>query len=189
MASIDDLPQGLDAIVLNLPREAVFEAVAACGRRRVNAAVVLASGFAEAGPEGRALQERLAALARESGVLVNGPNCLGFVNYVDGIPLTFGEYQPMPAASVAAGMAGVAVIAQSGAIANAIRNSLVASGLRVTFLVSTGNEAALGAEDFLAPILEDEATGVVALFVEQVRRPRALLRLAARARSRASAWS
>jgi len=182
VASIDDLPEGLDAIVLNLPREAVLEAIAACGRRRVNAAVVFASGFAEAGPEGRALQVRLAALARESGVLVSGPNCLGFVNYVDGIPLTFGEYQPMPAASAAAGMAGVAVIAQSGAIANAIRDWLVASGLRVTFLVSTGNEAALGAEDFLAPILEDEATGVVALFVEQVRQPQTLLRLAARAK-------
>jgi acetate---CoA ligase (ADP-forming) len=179
VASIDELPEGLDAIVLNLPQEAVLEAVAACGRRRVNAAVVFASGFAEAGPEGRALQERLAALARESGVLVSGPNCLGIVNYVDGIPLTFGEYQPMPAAGAAA---GVAVIAQSGAIANAIRDSLVASGLRVTLLASTGNEATLAAEDFLAPILEDEATGVVALFLEQVRRPRQLRRLAARAR-------
>ena len=181
VASIDDLPPELDAVVLNLPREAVVEAIAACGRRRANAAIVFASGFAEAGPDGRALQERLAALARESQVLVNGPNCLGFVNYVDGVPLTFGEYRPMPAAGAAA---GVAVIAQSGAIANAIRDSLVACALSVTFLVSTGNEAALGAEDFLEPILDDEATGVVALFVEQVRQPRALLRLAARARDR-----
>jgi acetate---CoA ligase (ADP-forming) len=182
VATIDDLPPGLDAIVLNLPGEAVLEAVAACGRRGVNAAVVFASGFAEAGADGWTLQERLAAIAREAGVLLNGPNCLGLVNYVDAIPLTFGEYQPMPEAGAAAGARGVAVIAQSGAIANAIRDSLVASGLRVTFLVSTGNEAGLGAEDFLGPILEDEATGVVALFLEQVRQPRKLLRLAARAR-------
>jgi acyl-CoA synthetase (NDP forming) len=181
--SIDDLPVGLDAVVLIVPQEAVPEALAACGRRRVNAAIVFASGFAEAGPEGRAAQERLATLARETGVLVNGPNCLGFVNYVDGIPLTFGEYQPMPAAGAAAGTAGVAVIAQSGAIANAIRDSLVASGLRVTFLVSTGNEAVLGVEDALGPVLEDEATGVAALFVEQVRNPAQLLGLAARART------
>jgi acyl-CoA synthetase (NDP forming) len=188
VASIDDLPPGLDAVVLNLPRDAVLEAIAGCGRRRVNGAVVFASGFAEAGAEGRALQERLTALARASGVVVNGPNCLGFINYVDGIPLTFGEYQPMPAgpgdgpAGMAQSGAGVAVIAQSGAIANAIRDSLVATGLRVTFLVSTGNEAVLGAEDFLEPILEDRATGVVALFIEQVRNPPRLLRLAARAR-------
>jgi acetate---CoA ligase (ADP-forming) len=184
VASIDDLPEALDAIVLNLPQEAVVEAIAACGRRRVNAAIVFASGFAEAGEEGRALQGRLASLAREGGILVNGPNCLGFVNYVDGIPLTFGEYQPMPGEGAAAGTAGIAVIAQSGAIANAIRDSLVASGLRVTFLVSTGNEAVLGAEDFLEPIIEDEATGVVALFVEQVRQPQKLLRLATLARVR-----
>src|SRR5215510_3377033 len=96
VASIDALPMGLDAIVLVLPHEAVLDAIAACGRRQVNGAVVFASGFAEAGPEGRALQERLAALAREAGVIVNGPNNLGFINYVGDIPLTFGEYQPMP---------------------------------------------------------------------------------------------
>ncbi len=90
--------------------------------------------------------------------MVNGPNCLGFINYVDGIPLTFGEYQPMPAG---AARRGVAVIAQSGAIANAIRDSLIACGLRVTFLVSTGNEAVLGVEDFLEQVLEEPATGVV----------------------------
>ena len=144
---------------------------------------MFASGFAEAGAEGRARQERLAALARESGVVVNGPNCLGLINYVAGVPLTFGEYQPMPQTGGAAATAGVAVIAQSGAIANAIRDLLLASGLRVTFLVSTGNEAVLGAEDFLGPILEDAATGVAALFVEQVRQPQQLIRLAARARA------
>ena len=178
VASIDELPLGLDAVLLNVPREAVLDAVAACGRRRVNGAIVFASSFAEAGPEGRALQERLVALARETGVLINGPNNLGFINYVDGIPLTFGEYQPMPDARPA----GVAVIAQSGAIANSIRDSLVATGLKVTFLISTGNEAVLSAEDFLAEVLEEPSTGVVTLFVEQIRKPQALLRLAARAR-------
>jgi acyl-CoA synthetase (NDP forming) len=177
--TIDDLPLGIDAMVLIVPQEGVLDAIAACGRRRVNGAVVFASGFAEAGADGTALQEKLAALARESGVLVNGPNCLGFINYVDAVPLTFGEYQPMPQT----GTAGVAVVAQSGAIANSIRDSLIACGLKVTFLVSTGNEAMLGVEDFLAEILEDPATGVVTLFVEQVRNPRGLLRLAARARA------
>ncbi len=176
--SIDDLPLGVDAIVLIVPQEAVLDSIVACGRRKVNGAIVFASGFAEAGPDGRALQEKLAALARENGVVVNGPNNLGFINYVDAIPLTFGEYQPMPAA----GTTGVAVIAQSGAIANSIRDSLIACGLKVTFLLSTGNEAVLGIEDFLEQVLEDPATGVVTLFVEQVRQPQKLLRLAARAR-------
>jgi acyl-CoA synthetase (NDP forming) len=178
VASIDDLPLGLDAIVVNVPQEGVLDAIVACGRRQANGVVVFASGFAEAGPDGRVLQERLAALAREGGVIVNGPNNLGFINYVDAIPLTFGEYQPMPET----GTAGVAVVAQSGAIANAIRDSLIACGLKVTFLISTGNEAVLSAEDFLEQVLEEPATGVVTLFVEQVRQPQKLLRLAARAR-------
>jgi acetate---CoA ligase (ADP-forming) len=176
--SIDDLPLGVDAIVLLVPQEAVLDAIAACARRKVNGAIVFASGFAEAGPDGRALQEKLAALARERGVVVNGPNNLGFINYVDGIPLTFGEYRPM----AEAGTTGVAVIAQSGAIANAIRDSLIACGLGVTFLISTGNEAVLGVEDFLAEVLEEPTTGVAVLFVEQIRNPPKLLRLAHRAR-------
>src|SRR5688572_26402551 len=73
VASIADLPLGLDAVVLNLPHEAMPEAIAACGRRQIGAAVVFASGFAEAGADGRARQERLAALAHETGVAVNGP--------------------------------------------------------------------------------------------------------------------
>jgi acyl-CoA synthetase (NDP forming) len=178
VASIDELPLGVDAVVLVLPHEAVLDAIAACGRRKVNGAIVFASGFAEAGPDGRALQEQLTRLARESGVLVSGPNNLGFINYVDGIPLTFGEYQPMPEAS----WAGVAVIAQSGVIAGTTRDSLVASGLKVTFLISTGNEAVVGAEDFLEQVIEDPATGVATLFLEQIRNPQKLLRLAARAR-------
>jgi acetate---CoA ligase (ADP-forming) len=176
--SIDDLPLGVDAIVLIVPQDGVLDAVAACGRRKVNGAVIFASGFAETGPEGRLLQEKLAALAHESSVVVNGPNCLGFINYVGAAPLTFGEYQPMPQA----GTTGVAVIAQSGAIANSIRDSLLACGLKVTFLISTGNEAALGVEDFLAEVLEEPATGVITLFVEQIRNPQKLLGLAARAR-------
>lgn len=176
--SIDDLPTGVDAIVLLVPQEAVLESIQACGRRGIGGAITFASGFAEAGPEGRVLQEKLTAVAHEAGVVVNGPNNLGFINYVDAIPLTFGEYQPMAATKTT----GVAVIAQSGAIGSCIRDSLVASGLKVTFLISTGNEAVLSAEDFLEQVLEEPNTGVVTLFVEQIRQPKKLLRLAKRAR-------
>src|SRR5262249_34910658 len=141
------------------------------------------SGFAEAGAEGRARQDRLAAGARGGGVAVDGANCLGLINYVDGIPLTFGEDQPMPDTRGAPASARVALLPPSRAIANAIRDSLLASGLRATFLVSTGNEAVLSVEDFLGPILEDEATGVAVLFMEQVRQPQKLLQLAGRARA------
>ena len=64
LPSIDDLPHGVDAAVLVVPQTAVLDAIAACGRRGVGAAIVFASGYAETGEAGRAEQEKLAAAAR-----------------------------------------------------------------------------------------------------------------------------
>ena len=77
MPSIDDLPDGVDAAVLVVPQSAVLDAVAACGRRGVGAAIVFASGYAEVGEAGRAEQEKLAAAARAANVALLGPNCIG----------------------------------------------------------------------------------------------------------------
>jgi acyl-CoA synthetase (NDP forming) len=177
--SIDDLPEGVDSVVLIIPQEAVIESIEACARRKVGGAIVFASGFAEAGPEGKALQERLSAVARQGGVALNGPNNLGLINYVQGVPLTFGEYQPMRQGKGA----GIGIVAQSGAIGSCIRDSLVANGIGVTYFISTGNEAVLTAEDFLEEVLDDGATGAVLLFLEQIRQPQKLLALARKARA------
>src|SRR5262245_17164701 len=77
VAAIDDLPEAIDAAVLVVPQQVVSDALAACGRRRIGAAVVFASGFAEVDERGRAEQERLIETARAAGVRVLGPNCIG----------------------------------------------------------------------------------------------------------------
>jgi len=177
--AIDDLPDGVDAAVLVVPQQAVSEAVAACGRRRIGAAVVFASGFAEVGDSGRAEQERLVQTARAAGVRVLGPNCIGFTSFADGVALTFETIAP----EAIAGRPAVGVVTQSGALAGALRIALSAKGLGVSYAVSTGNEADLTAEDFVAFLLADPQTRAIALFLEQIRQPQVFLSLAARARS------
>jgi acyl-CoA synthetase (NDP forming) len=142
--------------------------------------VVFASGFGEAGVDGRAAQDRLAATARDGGVALLGPNCLGLINYAANIPLTF----EILAAPPPARGPSIGIIAQSGAMAGTIRYALTGKGLPVSHVVSTGNEAGLGAEDFLAHLVDDTATSTITLFLEQIRRPRLFLRLAARARGK-----
>ena len=176
--SIDDLPEGVDALVLMVPAEAVLDSVAACARRKVNGVVIFSSGFAEVDDRGKAAQRELVSLAEKAGMLIVGPNCLGFTNYVDGVPLTFDDYKPTKAVAP-----GIALIAQSGGLVNAIRDSIVGSGVRVTHNVSTGNEAVVTAEDFLDAIIDDAAVKTVVLFLEQVRNPKKLLSLAAKARA------
>ena len=170
VATIDDLPQGVDAVVLMIPVPAVKEAIAACVRRGVGGAIVYASGFGELGEEGQRAQDEIAAIAREAGFAMLGPNCLGLINFVDQVPLTFEPVQPV----VPSGP-GICAIAQSGAMAGNIRMALLGGNVPVAYTVSTGNEAVLGAEDVIEGLLDDPAVQLFSVFVEQIRHPKRFL--------------
>ena len=179
VGTIDDLPQGVDAIVLVIPVPAVKEAITACARRGVGGAVVFASGFGELGGEGERIQNEIAAIARDAGIALLGPNCLGAVNFVDQVPLTFEPIQPAKPSGP-----GVCAIAQSGAMAGNIRMALASRGVPVAYTFSTGNEAVLAAEDVIAGLLDDDGVRLFVVFVEQIRHPKRFLELAAQARRR-----
>lgn len=176
--SIDDLPTGIDAVVLNVPQNAVVEMVDACGRRGVGGAVVFASGFAETGDAGALVQRDLAATAERHGMALLGPNCMGFSNFTDRAPLTFEavEYKPR------GNCGGIAILAQSGAMNGNVRQALIAKGLDVAFSISTGNEASVGVEDLMDYLVDSDDVQVFALFVETIRKPVVFLRAAGRAR-------
>ena len=179
VGSIDELPFGVDTVVLGIPDHAVIEAVRACAARGVGAVVVFAAGFAEAGDEGLAAQLEMRRIASENGMLVVGPNCLGLTNFVQGIPLTFG-----PATVTTAGdEPTIAVLAQSGGMMGNQRLTHFARGVKLSYTISTGNEAVVGVEDFLSFLIDDAHTSVISMFVEQVRRPALFLRLLERARA------
>lgn len=178
--TIADLPEGVDVAVLIVPFAAIRQAVIDCIARKVGAIVVYTSGFAEASDEGRRQQEDLARLCREAGVALLGPNCMGYTNYIAGVPLTF-----EPVAPYAAGQGGkVAIIAQSGATAANIRFAMQGREIPIAHVVATGNEALLGAEDFIAHALADPSIAVIAVYVEQLRDPARFLAVAAEARGR-----
>jgi acyl-CoA synthetase (NDP forming) len=176
--STEALPDGVDCVVLAIPTSGVIEAVRGCAKRGVGGVIIYSAGFAELGDEGRARQRELAEIARAAGMAVAGPNCLGHVNFVDGISLTFGPAQPRPPKAP-----GVSVISQSGAMASVMRAALIPRGIDIAYTVSTGNEAVSGVEDFLAHLLDDSSTRAIALLVEQFRHPRRFLELARQARS------
>src|SRR6188768_256669 len=182
VSSIDDLPHGVDAAVLVIPQTAVIDAIAACGRRGVGAAIVFASGYAETGDAGRAEQQKLTSAARAANVAVLGPNCIGMCSFDVGAALTFEFNVERPAASA---RPKIGMAAQSGAMAAIMRMAFLSKGLGITFYISTGNEADLGVEDFLSALVDDEETKVIALFVEQIRKPQLFLEGARRARAAA----
>ena len=180
--SIDDMPYGVDVAVLVVPQAVVIDAIAALGRRGVGAAIVFAAGYSEVGDAGRVEQEKLTAAARAANVAVLGPNCIGMCSFDVGAALTFEFNVERPATSA---RPKIGMAAQSGAMAAIMRMAFLSKGLGITFYISTGNEADLGVEDFLSALVDDPETKVIALFVEQVRKPQLFLEAARRARTAA----
>jgi len=176
--STSALPAGTDCAVLAIPRAGILDAVAGCAARGVGGVIIYAAGFAEAGPDGGVLQRKLADIGRDHGMAIAGPNCLGHINYVDGIPLTFSACVPVPPV----GRRGIAVVSQSGAMATVLRAALHARDIALSFSISTGNEALNTIEDFVEYLIDDDATHVLLMMVEQFRHPRRFLALARRAR-------
>lgn len=178
LASVDDLPDGVDVAVLAIPRVAVLDTVKALAARRVGAAVIFSAGFAEGGEAGLAEQREIGRIAHETGMVVEGPNCLGMTNFIDRVPLTFVETN-----AVALGeRAGIGIVSQSGAMACVLGTTLASRDLGLSFSVSTGNEAASGVEDYVEYLLDDPSTHVIAMIVEQFRKPQRFLAAARRAR-------
>ena len=176
------LPDNVDVAVLTVPAAGVEEALSVCVERKVGTAVVFASGFAEVGDEERSRQEKIGKMARDGGVSVIGPNCLGYTNFVDGFVIAFASVNKAP--HVASGTRdAVAIVAQSGGLGNHLRLGLDARGVPVSYTVSTGNEMGLGLGDFVRMLLADETTRVILIYAEHIRQPRAFLDAAAQARA------
>ena len=179
LKSIDDLPTGVDAAVLAIPRAGVLDAVRALGARQAGSAIIFSSGFAEGGEAGRQEQREIARIAAEHEMVIEGPNCLGLVNHVDGVALTFVETPALPLD----GKPCIAIVSQSGAMACVLAVMLQSRALPVSYSVSTGNEAASGVEDYVDYLLADSSTRAIGMIVEQFRQPARFLELARRARA------
>ena len=176
--SVEALPEGVDLAILAIPRVAVVDTVRQLGARKVGAAIIFAAGFAEGGEEGIADQAELGRLAAEHGMVIEGPNCLGSVNYLDRMPLTFIDTE-----TTAPSPGGVAIVSQSGAMAAVLAVMLESRQLSLSYSVSTGNEAANGVEDFVEFMIDDARTQTIALIVEQFRDPARFLDLVGKAKA------
>lgn len=175
---IASLPDGVDMAVVAVPAREVLATIEALGARRVPAAVVFSSGFGEMGEQGRALEQRLADTAKRAGVLLCGPNCLGFVNAFDKVYATFSQY-----ADGETGPGPIGFVTQSGAFGTAIAALVRERGLGLGYFVNTGNEADLVFAELMGRVVEDPRIRVVAGYLEGLTDGAGLVRLAERCRA------
>lgn len=168
-----DIDGELDAVFVAVKAESVMEIARQAVARHAGGLAVLSSGFADAGEEGRRLQDEFAAYARANGLAACGPNCLGYLNFA-GRTALFGTSLPD-----AVSRGGVAAIVQSGSIGIALLNS--ARGLGLSHLITAGNEAVTTTADFLEPLIDDAQVRTIIVFAEQIRQPARFMATARRA--------
>lgn len=162
VASLPDTP---DVGIVLLGAERAHLAVRELAARGCAAAIVLASGYTETGEQGARRQQQLVEAAGAMRIL--GPNTIGLVNLTDAIVLSASgalEMDHFPAG-------GIGVVSQSGGILGSLLSRAAARGIGLSKLVSTSNEADLELADFVDALVDDDATRVIALYVETVRHP------------------
>ena len=162
---IASLPEVPDVAIVLLGAERAHLAVRELAARGTAAAIVLASGYAETGDEGARRQAQLVEAAGSMRIL--GPNTIGLVNLTDNIVLSASgalEMDHFPAGAIG-------VVSQSGGILGALLSRAAPRGIGLSKLISTSNEADLDLADFVDHLADDEATRVIALYVEAVRHP------------------
>ena len=183
VAAIARAPAPVDLALIAIPAEAVPDALSDCAAAGVRAAVVYSAGFAEEGGDNVALQTRVHDIARSTGMIVAGPNVVGFLSVGSGLAATFSpaiDFDALPALR-ADPRPRIGIVSQSGGLGFALFNRGLARRLPFGVVINTGNEADLDATEVAEFLVDDPATGAVLMFLETIRQGRRFMDLAARA--------
>lgn len=161
--SLSETPVPADLAIIAIPAEAAIAAVEACGEVGVPSAMVVSSGFRDAGPAGAERQVRLAAAAIEGGVTLIGPNVEGFINYPGRVAAYGAEMPPMSRAG------SISMFSQSGTAAWTFTHMAGDRGVGVRVVTGVGVEATIGIGELLEWAASDPETTVAACYIETIR--------------------
>jgi acetyl coenzyme A synthetase (ADP forming)-like protein len=171
--TLADVPDPVDLAVLIVPPKNMPETIHLCGQRGIKAAILISSGFREAGAEGAAFEEQCLETARKYGIRLIGPNCIGIIDTHLPLDTTFLQ-PPMPA------QGNIGFVSQSGAFCAAMIDLMRGQGFGFSQIVSLGNQADVNETDALPAIAADSNTRVIVLYMESVSNGRRFVETAGR---------
>lgn len=165
-----DIPDKVDACLVALRSDLVLSSIEEMHEKGVPAAVFLASGFSEIGPEGKQLEEKISRKLAEYKIAACGPNCLGLINVHEGVTM-------YSAATDITDLKGrVGIVSHSGSVCISFLSA--ARGEGFSYIVSCGNEAGLTVADYFRAMIMDDKTEVIVGFLEAIRDPEGLKEVA-----------
>jgi len=163
-----EIPEPVDLALIGIPRQFVFAAFKQCADKKVPYVILFSAGYAEIGESGKKEQEELRMFARQAGMRVVGPNCIGIINTHDHIASSFTS--GLEIESLIPGAIGL--ITQSGGIGNSILTRANDRSIGLSYFISSGNELDLEVADFLEYFVEDTRSRTIALLLEDLKNPK-----------------
>ncbi|QFY43196.1 bifunctional acetate--CoA ligase family protein/GNAT family N-acetyltransferase [Candidatus Methylospira mobilis] len=165
-ANVESIDQDIDLVIVATPAATVPEIIRSCGKRNVKAAIVLSAGFGEI-EGGKALEHALLEAARDNGIRILGPNCLGFMRPALGLNATFSNN--------ISHAGNLALVSQSGAICTAVLDWADSHQIGLSSMVSIGDANDLDFGDILDYLALDPETEGVLLYIEGIRNARSFM--------------
>ena len=170
--SVAEIPGPVDLAVVTIPAAKVLDLIPQFKEKRIRNMLLITSGFAETGAEGRRLEEELVAAARAAGILILGPNTMGICNPHDNLYCCGSSVRPRPGAT--------AIVSQSGNLGVQLMGFAEHEGVGIRAFSGSGNEAMITIEDYMEVFEVDELTQTVVLYLESVKNGRRFLQAARR---------
>lgn len=170
-ASVEDLPEGPDAIYLAVPSDKTVETVRQLAARDAGGCICFAAGFAEKGGDGIALEAALKQAAGDMALV--GPNCYGMLDCRTGLHLWTGDLIDRLDGP------GIAMVSQSGALAEFL--TMPQRSVPFAFMLSVGNQAVVTIEEVADALVDDEGVNVIGIYIEGIKDIARFSRMAAKA--------
>ncbi|MPZ60927.1 MAG: hypothetical protein GEU93_06455 [Propionibacteriales bacterium] len=178
--TIEDVPEPVDVAIVAVAANKAIDAIEGCGRNGVKYALMFTAGFAEVGPEGRELQDRLVETARRSGVRIIGPNSVGYSSSSSQIIGSFGSTW-LREGSLPLADGSISFVTHSGAFGAFIYAMAQDSDVSFRHFVNVGNEVDLEFTEVLEYIIEDPKVKGVGGYIEGIKDGEHFVRVAHRA--------
>jgi acetate---CoA ligase (ADP-forming) len=163
--SLRDVSEPVDFVLVAVPASGVVDVMHQAVEKRAKTVMIFSSGFGEMNEEGQARQDELTRIARESGVRVIGPNCLGVfnssINFYPTFTSTIERRQPKPG--------GLGIASQSGAYGSHIFYLADQRGLEMTYWITTGNECDVHVAEAIKLMAEKEDVHAICAYAESIK--------------------
>ncbi|MFC1993908.1 acetate--CoA ligase family protein [Chloroflexota bacterium] len=168
--NVKDIPDEVDLAIIATPKKVVPVLVRECSEKGVKGLIIHTAGFSETGAEGKKLEEQIVAIAREYGVYVIGPNCMGVYN--PAARITMAGWKPISESG------SLGIISHSGFMPYISIEAATDRGMRLSKVISSGNESDLNSTDFLNYLGQDPQTKIILAYLEGIKEGRRFFQIA-----------